>query len=202
MATDVKNLIDETIDETVQQYLHFKIKGKTALLMHNPAGSMTVTTDAPKRGKDIPTPEVEAERGTYRMSDGNLCVPAPAVRNCILNGAKGLKVGARAAGPYVSGSLLLMDEHFPLTDENEDPIEDYIIDTRRVVIKGAGIMRSRAMIEVPWYITGRFLYNDVASVEVIRRAFQDGELTMGLLDYRIEKKGPYGSFTVEELEII
>ena len=203
MAPIPTDSIDEAIDEaTSQQYLQFKIKGKTPLLMHHPNGSMQVSTNAPKRGKEIPTPEEEAERGTYRTSDGDLCVPAAAVRNCILNGAKGLKVGARAASPYISGALLLMDEHFALVNKDGSFIDDYSIDTRRVVIQKAGIMRSRARIETPWYVVGSFLYTGAASIEVILRAFEDAGLTMGLLDYRIEKKGPFGSFTVEELEII
>ena len=95
-----------------------------------------------------------------------------------------------------------MDEHFALVNKDGSFIDDYSIDTRRVVIQKAGIMRSRARIETPWYVVGSFLYTGAASIEVILRAFEDAGLTMGLLDYRIEKKGPFGSFTVEELEII
>ena len=204
MATDIKNsIIDKAIDEaTSMEYVHFKLKGQTPLLMHNPKGSMTVTSNAPKRGKEIPTPEEEAERGTYRTEEGLLCVPSSAVRNCLLNGSKGLKVGSRAASPYISGAVLPTGEYFTLVNEDGSPIENYAIDTRRVVIQKAGIMRSRAKIELDWYIEGKFVYRPTATIEVIYEAFKDAGQTMGLLDYRIEKKGPFGSFTVEELEII
>jgi len=204
MATDIKNsIIDKAIYEaTSMEYVHFKIKGQTPLLMHNPKGSMTVTSNAPKRGKEIPTPEEEAERGTYRTEEGLLCVPSSAIRNCLLNGSKGLKVGSRAAAPYISGAVLPTGEYFTLVNEDGSPIENYTIDTRRVVIQKQGIMRSRARIELDWYIEGKFVYRPTATIEVIYEAFKDAGQTMGLLDYRIEKKGPFGSFTVEELEII
>ena len=203
MTTEIKDLVDATYEETTaRQYLYFEIEGKTPILMNNPEGSMQVTSDAPKRKKAIPTPEEEAERSTYKLANGDLYIPSTAIRNCILNGSKGLKVGSRAASPYVSGSLLLVDECFSLVNEKDQPIRDYIIDTRRVVIQRAGIMRSRARIETPWYVKGTFLYNEAASIEVIRASFEDAGLTMGIMDYRIEKKGPFGSFAVKKLEII
>ena len=204
MATDIKNsIIDKAIDEaTSNEYVYFKIKGQTPLLMHNPAGSMTVSSNAPKRGKEIPTPEEEAERGTYRTEEGLLCVPSLAVRNCLLNGSKGLKVGSRAASPYISGAVLPTDEHFILVNEDGSPIENYTIDSRRAVIQKQGIIRNRAKIELDWYIEGKFVYRPTATIEVIYEAFKDAGQTMGLLDYRIEKKGAFGSFTVEDLEII
>ncbi len=63
-------------------------------------------------------------------------------------------------------------------------------------------MRSRARIKTPWYVKGTFLCNEAASIEVIRASFEDAGLTMGIMDYRIEKKGPFGSFAVKKLEII
>ena len=79
---------------------------------------------------------------------------------------------------------------------------DYVIDTRRVVIQRAGIMRSRAKIETPWYLEGKFLYNPLANMPTLVKTFREGGLTVGLLDYRIERTGPFGSFSVEELEIV
>ena len=202
MATETIEDILNAEEDMTQKYLHFVLKGNTPLLMHNPAGSMTVSNNEATRAKEIPTPEDEAEGGTYRDSKGNLAVPAAAVRNCILRASTGMRYGKKAAKPIISGSILLMEEFFTLTDEKGNSIVDYVIDTRRVVVQRAGIMRSRAKIETPWYLEGKFLYNPLANLPTLQNVFHEGGLTVGLLDYRIEKTGPFGSFSVEELEII
>lgn len=197
----IEQEIIEALDPT-EQRLRFVIRGTTPMLQHNPAGSMVRDAGGPVRGKQIPTAEEEAEAGTYRLPDGGLCVPAVAVRNCILSGAKGLRVGRRAARPFVSGSLLLVDQAFPLVDGNGEPITTYEIDTQRAVVQRQGIMRSRPRVDPPWYVVGSFLYNPVADIEVIRTCLEEAGRVTGLLDYRIEKGGPYGGFRLEELEVV
>lgn len=194
----------EIIDsmEPAQEYLRFVIRGTTPMLQHNPAGSMVRDTPGSVRGRSIPSAEDEAEAGTYRLPDGGLCVPAVAVRNCILSGAKGLRVGRRAARPFVSGSLLLADQFFPLLTSDGEQITTFELDIQRAVVQRQGIMRARPRIDPPWYVAGSFLYNPVADIEVIRTCLDEAGKVTGLLDYRIEKGGPYGGFRLEELEIV
>jgi len=188
--------------EAKQTVIQFSIEGLTPLLMHNPQGMTRVNEGSATRGKNIPSREEEAETGAYRLPDGNLCVPATGVRNCILSGAKGLRINRKAASPMISGSLLQMDEYFPLVDLDGEPIREYIVDVRRAVIQRQGIMRARPRIDPPWVVVGTFRYNEVAGVEAIRNAFEEGGRSVGLLDFRIEKKGWYGSFQVLNLEIV
>jgi len=201
LATEtIERILEE---ETQTQYLRFLIEGKTPLLMHNPNGSMAVEDNKPKKGKEVYIPEEDAEKSAYRFPDtGDLCMPSTAIRNATINGAKGLRYQKKAAGPFISGALLLNDEYFPLVDADGNPITDYTIDTRRVVIQRAAIMRSRARVDTPWFLEGTFIFNPTCSIELIRTAMEDAGMIAGIGDYRIEKKGPFGSFVVRDLEII
>lgn len=184
----------------------FHIAGVTPILMHNPAGSMGAPKGAGMSRKTIPTPEVEAEAGTYRLPSGDLCMPAVGIRNSILRAATGSRIGKTSAKMVLSGAIMLMDEFVPIVDGEGDPIDEYVIDSRRAVIQRAGIIRSRPKVEPPWGIVGTFhitdghtadgelepIVGDGAITDALERAGQ----TVGIGDYRPEKNGWFGKFDV------
>lgn len=179
--------------------VHIKLNGLSPLLMHNPEGMRRASEDMNR--KSIPTPEEEAEKSIYRLPDGNLYVPAVAVRNSMLNGAKGYRIGKKSAMGILSGAVLMVDEAFPLY-RNGKPISerDYSIDIRRAVVQRQGITRARAKIELPWSLDCVFDYNeDLAGLNHIETAMNTAGQIVGLLDYRVEKKGWFGRFEVAEL---
>ncbi|MBA7697276.1 hypothetical protein ES703_105939 [subsurface metagenome] len=182
--------------------LHIKLNGLSPMLMHNPAGSMPTDAAKQKLGrKRIPAPEDEAKAGRYLLPDGNFYVPAIAVRNCLLTATRGQLINRRSALPFISGGVLMLDEFFPLYRDGE-PIQgdDYTIDIRRAVVQGQGIMRPRPRIELPWQLEAIFEYDkDVVDLSVIRAVAERGGRTVGLLDYRVEKKGWFGRFEVKEI---
>ena len=169
--------------------------------MSNPAGMGKAA--APGNRKVIPTPEAEAEERAYKFPNGELGFPAVGVRNSFLGGTKGLRHGKVALGPVFSGAILPTDHMFRLLDDKGDPIKDYEIDTQRVVVQRAGIMRSRPRLD-SWNLACTFNYNRDVGIEpdVIELAATNAGLTVGSGDYRIANKGWYGSFTVKELEVI
>jgi len=182
--------------------LHIKLNGLTPLLMHNPAGSMVAGGGRKITRKTIPSPEEEAKAGRYVLPDGNFFIPAIAVRNSLLGGAKGFRIGKTAAISILSGALDIIDEVFPLLRDNQ-PLngENYSIDTRRVVVQGQGIMRSRARIELPWQVEAVLGYNpDLVNLEQVKGIASNAGRVVGLLDYRPEKKvglpGWFGKFEV------
>lgn len=179
--------------------LRIMLRGMSPLLMHNPQNMGTNTGDPIKR-KKIPTPEEEAKEFRY-VQDGNLYVPAVAVRNAILDGAKGYRIGKMGAATILSGAVVLIQETFPLLrngallDENS-----YEIDTRRVVIQKQGIMRSRAMIALPWEVDCTFDFNEeLANLKHVETALIAAGQIIGLLDYRPEKRGWFGRFGTQEI---
>lgn len=180
--------------------------GKTPLLMHNPSGSMFARSAAVGR-KTIPTPEEEADASTYRLPNQDLCVPAVAIRNAILAGCTGLRLNRRSATPIISGALLPSDLMFPLVTSDSDPIREYVVDTQRAVVQRQGIMRSRARIDPVWVVVFSFnLNSSLATSETIVSIVSDALLvagqSIGILDYRPQKKGWYGTFDRGELRVI
>ena len=180
--------------------------GKTPLLMHNPTGSMFVNTPTVGR-RAIPTPAEEAKASTYRLPNGDLCIPAVAVRNAILAGCPGLRLGRRAASPIIAGALLPSDLAFPLLTTDGEPIRTWNIDTQRAVVQRQGIMRSRARIDPVWVVAYSFNLNTSlatpdAVVSIVANALRVAGQSVGLLDYRPQKKGWYGTFDPGELRVI
>lgn len=186
--------------------LYIKFEGRTPLLTHNPVGSMSAVGESEEvKKKKIPPPDVEAKASRYITPDGNFYIPALNVRNSILCGSKGYKIGKFSALTILSGAIDFIDDKFPLLRDGK-PIsgDDYTIDIRRVVVQRRGIMRARAMIALPWQIEAVFSLNpDLATVEQIKKVAQNAGLVCGLLDYRPEKKvglpGPYGKYAVADI---
>lgn len=182
--------------------LHIQLNGLSPILMHNPAGSMPTDASVQKLGrKKIPTPEDEAKAARYLLPDGNFYVSAIAVRNSLLTGTRGQLINRRSALPFISGGVLMLDEAFPLYRDGESiQGDDYTVDIRRAVVQGQGIMRARARIELPWQLEAIFEYDkDVVDLAVIRAVAERAGRTVGLLDYRVEKKGWFGRFEVKDI---
>lgn len=121
------------------------------LLMHSPLG-MARTDGAPElsAGKKIPTAEEEAEAGAYRLASGQLYLPATQFRSSLINGAKGRKFGKFFATALIKTSVFESGEMMEcgLVDpETREPLKDYEIDVRRVVIGKSGVMRARPLLK-------------------------------------------------------
>ena len=120
------------------EQLTYTIAGLSPLLLNNPRGMLAQSSAAPSRQKRIPTPEEEAEGGTYRTAEGVLAVPAIAVRNAMITAAAGFKYKTRSWKGFVSHIEIRPAELLALYDSRERPVTMYEIDLRRAVIKGRG----------------------------------------------------------------
>ena len=185
------------------EQLTYTIAGLSPLLLNNPRGMLAQSSAAPSRQKRIPTPEEEAEGGTYRTAEGVLAVPAIAVRNAMITAAAGFKYKTRSWKGFVSHVEIRPAELLPLFDSQERPVTTYEIDLRRAVIKGRGaVARARPLIR-DW----RASFTFVADTEMLphdrprdllRQFLLDAGARIGVGDYRPEKTGWFGRFTVLE----
>lgn len=188
----------------INSRLWFTLEGTTSLLMHSPA-SMQVAEPQQLGRKVIPTAQAEAAASRYLLPDGNFYVKAIAVRNCLLSGAKGYRVTGtrRSAIAVLSAAIGMGDETFPLLDGdgNVTPGDRYTVDTQRVNLKGVGsVLRSRARIALPWKLICNFPFNsDLIATPLVQNVLVNAGEMVGLLDYRPEKKGWFGKFTVEKI---
>ena len=182
--------------------LRYVVKGTTPLLMHNPATSMKGGGGMSRR--KIPTPEAEALAGLY-VSDGHLFFPAVGLRNSLLSGAKGYRVGRVAATGILAGAIILIDESFPVLDGKGKPwpSDKYEIDIRRAVVQDAGILRARPKLELPWRIEARFGFvPEIVELSVIKEVLVRAGMVVGIGDYRPEKMGWFGRYEVVDLRVV
>ena len=119
------------------------ITGISPILTHNPA-AMLVPQATGARGQAIYEPTEEAEKACYRMDNGVLGFPSIGLRSAILSAAASFKVPKKR---YSLKSLLshaqIEGELMPLLSLDGEPLVEYAIDNRRVIVNRAGVIRSR-----------------------------------------------------------
>jgi len=168
------------------------IRGKTPLLMHNPAGMLLNGGGK----KQIPPPEVEAAAACYWTDDkSSLAFPSIGVHRAMIQVAKSWKIGRRSLAPYVAGSIQIEPLLIPLGTT------DYAIDTRRAVVQRNAVMRSRPRLNT-WGMEFTLSIDDEdfptqQSVNDLRAVLEDAGKRIGIGDFRPQCYGPFGKFSVE-----
>lgn len=168
------------------------IKDKTPLLMHRFPLEPILALDKKEPGE-------QCEIAAYRMEDGELYLPGVALQRAFIGGAKYSKGKGRASLAGIAAACIMVEEI-----EIGLGTKEYAIDARRVVIaatKGA-VVRYRPRLD-RWQAKFTLTYEDNLVTEVQVRAIVDntGDL-VGLLDFRPERKGPFGRFMVTEWKTI
>lgn len=164
------------------------VKGISPLLMH--AFPMQ-----PLESIDKKSPEEQAENSAYRTPSGKLYIPAIAFQRSIIGAATYSKGKGRATLQKPVAACVLVSPEYLQLDQQE-----YIIDARPVVIaatKGR-IVRHRPRFDT-WSFECVIEYDDALLKESeLRRVVDDAGSRVGLLDFRPERKGPFGRFMVVE----
>lgn len=182
--------------------LNYTIQGLTPLLMHNPRSLMMASGNGhgPKKQKVLPSAEEEAETGAYRNAEGILGFPAIGVRNAMITAAGAFKHKTRSWKGFVTHVQIKPDDLLLLHNE-KGPVTDFEIDVRRCVIKGRGsIVRARPLIQ-SWQASFAFVV-DTSMLptdephELIKTFLLEAGSRIGIGDYRPEKTGWFGRFTV------
>lgn len=184
--------------------LNYSIEGLTPLLMHNPRSMMLGQSKngGPKKQVAIPSIEEEAEAGAYRTADGVLAVPAIGVRNCTIVAAGAFKHKTRSWRSFVSHIQIEPGDLLILSDGNGDLLTEYEIDVRRTVnrtTKGA-VPRARPLIK-KWKTSFSFIV-DTSMLPtddphgLVKTFLLEGGSRLGIGDYRPERGGWFGRFTV------
>lgn len=167
--------------------INIAIKGESPLLMHRfPLEDIEALEKKPK--------EEQAEISAYRDPDKkNLFIPAIALQRALIAGAVFSKGKGRASLQKVAAAcILIYPERLDLGTDKYD------IDSRAVVVPATRgrIIRHRPRLE-KWQVSFTLEYDDVLLKEKeVRKIVDDTGSRVGLLDFRPEKKGPFGRFVV------
>ena len=131
----------------------------------------------------------QAEVAAYRDEQGGLYVPGVNVQRALVAAASFSKGKGRASLQKVAAACLMVSPQ-----RLDLGTADYIIDSRPVVIpstKGR-IVRHRPCLE-DWEITFTLEWDDtLLSKKQVRQIVDDMGMRVGLLDFRPERKGPFG----------
>lgn len=149
----------------------------------------------PLEAADKKSAEVQAEHAAYRNpKTKELYVPAVAIQRALIGGASYSKGKGRASLVKPAAACLLVSsgEYVGLG------VNKYVIDSRAVVIpatKGR-VIRHRPRFD-EWHLSFELQFDDSLLSEVqVRQIVDDTGKNVGLLDFRPEKKGPFGRFVV------
>jgi len=179
-------------------FLSVEIVGLTpGLMTHNPA-SMLEKANGPRKTASEYNSEEDAERATYRTEEGYCAFPGAAPRACIVRAAAGFKARkGRGSLKTVIAHILVLQDLVPLLDpDTKQPLTNYEISRKRVIVQRQGIIRSRPLFP-RWAAKFQIEYDsDVIGPDEILAVLADGGRKVGICEYRPVCGGPYGRFDV------
>lgn len=176
------------------------IEGLTAILMHRFGEQAEIESETRAVRLESLTPAQAAERTAYRTTAGNLYVPGEAFTRLLREAGGGHKQrGTRKSLKYiVPAAVVIASDVVELHDQAGEPLTKIEVDSRPVTIpatKGR-IMRHRARVE-KWSATFDLeIDTSVLDAQTIHQLLEEGGRRIGIMDYRPEKGGPYGRFSI------
>lgn len=171
------------------------IKGISPVLMHR-------YPLVPVEGIDKKEAVVQAEYAAYRIPEGQhnageLYIPGIAIQRALVNGASYSKGKGRASlVKQVAACVLITPEYCSIGTKN------FEVDSRpvRIAATKGTVVRHRPRIN-DWSVSFTIEYDDtLLKATEVRRIVDDTGSRVGLLDFRPEKKGPFGRFIVTKWE--
>lgn len=168
-----------------------EIKGTSPLLMNSPKGMIEDMTKGVTKTTKNYDPEESAEKLTYRTKDGELYIPAEALKGSLIGAASYKKIGKYAAKPIIAGGVIITPQKVGLGTK------DYEIDLRTVVIQRSRVVKARPTLE-NWKVQFTISYDEslIGNPEIIKSIFEEAGKRVGVLDFRPQKNGSFGMFEI------
>lgn len=187
------------------------ISGITPLLMNrfHEANEVAVSggTTTTYRG-DKGTPREQALPKRYADEEGRLYIPGPNIFAAMVAAGGFHKAGksklTTMRTSLIPAGIMVEDLVCPLHNADGEPISDWEIDSRSVVIPSTGgrIMCHRPRVD-SWFCTFTVeIDTTMFSPNLVRAVIDDAGKKIGLGDYRPARKGPFGRFVVTNWEVI
>jgi hypothetical protein len=139
------------------------------------------------------SPAEQAEHSAYRDETGILFVPGINFQRALVSAATFSKGKGRASLQKTVAACLMVEE-----SNCSLGVKQFSVDSRPVVIKATQgrILRHRPRID-KWSLTATLSFDATMIKETeVYRIIQDCGTKVGLLDFRPERKGPFGRFII------
>lgn len=178
----------------------FVLESLTPMLMHRFGDAEEMEANTRKVHVKSQDPREAAEKAAYRTAAGELFVPGAAIARMLREaGASHKQRGSRKSLKYIiPAAILIPDDQIILCDAEGNPLTDFEIDSRPVVIpstKGR-VMRHRPRLN-SWHLEAPVeIDDDMLEPSLVHQLLVEGGSKLGLLDYRPERGGPFGKFSV------
>ncbi|MBQ9407431.1 MAG: hypothetical protein IJU37_11935 [Desulfovibrio sp.] len=147
------------------------------------------------------TPREQASKKTYSDNEGNLYIPGTNIFACIIEAGKFHKVGKTKVttkkSSLIPAGMAVTEIVCPLNTK------DFEVDSRSVVIPATGgrIVAHRPRLD-KWQLSFTLAVDEsMFAPDLVRQIVDDAGCKVGLGDFRPNRKGPFGKFSVVKWEI-
>lgn len=183
--------------------IEIEIRGVTPLLIHrfNEDAEQAKATRRVELNRG--TPREEATKNAYIAADGTFYFNAFSIPAALGNAGSNHKArGSRKSLRFVVPSAVRMTSDTVTILNGSGPAKDFDVDSRPVTIpatKGR-VMRHRPRFD-QWGARFDLMVDDnLLSVEMVQQLLTEAGQSIGIGDFRPEKRGPFGTFRVVKFE--
>lgn len=183
--------------------INVEIRGITPLLIHRFSEDSEVGKKTRRIEVTNRDPRDEATKNAYIAPDGTYFFNSYAIPGCMGNaGASHKATGSRKSLRFVVPSAIRMNTDAITILNGNGPAKSFEVDSRPVTIpatKGR-VMRHRPRFD-QWGAQFELLVNDdLLSVEMAHQLLNEAGQSIGIGDFRPEKRGPFGTFRVTKFD--
>jgi len=187
------------LGENIYKKINVEIRGLTPLLM-NRLNPESLRSKSRMRMETYSTDE-DAKNSAYMAEIGGkkqLYIPCEAVYSMIINTAKQYRVRRVSLSSLLAGTMRVEPEKIPLGTDK------YEVDERAVVIQRQRVLKGRAKLP-KWSAKFQIIYDarrlPEGIVSTLKTILEDAGTRMGLLDYRPQHRGWFGTFAVDNFTL-
>lgn len=185
--------------------IDIEIRGIQPLLMHRFTEEAETASSSKARSVKVDrgTPREQAEKAANKHPDGTFYISAFAIPNAMgAAGANYKMPGTRKSMRFIVPSAIRIFDPTITVMNGSGPATDFEVDSRPVTIpstKGR-IMRHRPRFDC-WGLQFSIGVDDnLMEVSDAQMLLEQAGLSIGLGDFRPEKRGPFGTFRVTKFE--
>ena len=174
----------------------FEITGLSPLLQNNPANFIGAEEDGAITAGKKKYEDTEEARLRLYAEDGYFYHPAEAFTKAMVKAVAGKKFGKMFATTAIKGSVFIAEPSTVILDKSGKQATKYEIDRRPVVVGKARVLRCRPKWS-PWKMRLALEVDTaILSAEQVLEALSLAGRIIGIGDYRPEKGGGFGRFSV------